>query len=97
MDRKSLVAEVKSIVVASLGLPHEPDAIENDELLWAGRYHISSMAALEILTVLEERFHVQFPDEAIDLNLFTSIRRLADLVSNLLSDEANIDIKPSDL
>jgi acyl carrier protein len=86
MERELLVAEIKTLVISSLGLPLDFNAIHDDEPLWGGRYHVGSMAALEILMVLEDRFGVQFPDEAIDLSLFTSIRRLADAVSKLLPD-----------
>ena len=88
MDDESLEKEIKSILVATLGLPIDADAIGNDEPLWQGGLNIGSMAAIEILTILEDRFDVQFPDEAIGPNLFASVRTLADAVRTLSPNTA---------
>lgn len=86
MDRESITIEVKALLIFTLGLPLAPNAIGEDDPLWGSRLNIGSLAAIEILTVLEERFNVQFPDEIIDLNLFSSVRHLVDAVSALLPD-----------
>jgi acyl carrier protein len=86
MDYEAISAEVKTILISSLGLPFDPLGIKDDEPLWGGRFNLGSMAAIEILSALEDHFGVQFPDEKIDLRLFGSVRRLADAVSSLLPD-----------
>ena len=86
MSPESIAAEIKTLLVSSLGLPLDPAAIGEDEPLSGSRFHITSLLAVEILTTLEDRFGVQFPDEMLDYSLFASVRRLADAVSSLLPD-----------
>jgi acyl carrier protein len=88
MDRESIATEIKTLLISSLGLPLNPSAIGEDEPLWGNRLNIDSLAAIEILTALEDRLGVQFPDEMIDLSLFASVRRLVDAVSALLPNAA---------
>ena len=84
MDHESLATEIKTILIFSLGLSFDPSAIREDEPLLGSRFNIGSLTAIEILTALEDRFGVQFPDETIDLSLFASVRRLVDAVGVLL-------------
>lgn len=88
MNRELLAMEIKTLLVSSLGLSLDPCAIDEDESLLGSRLHLASLTAIEILTALEDRFGVQFPDEMIDRSLFMSVRRLVDAVSALLYDSA---------
>lgn len=84
MNRELITTEIKTLLISSLGLPLDPIEIGEDEPLWGNRLNIESLTALEILTALEDRFDVQFPDEMIDLSLFASVHRLVDAVIALL-------------
>lgn len=84
MRHEAIAAEIKTRLVAALGLRLDPGAIDEDEPLSGGRFQVTSLAAVEILTALEDSFGVQFPDEMLDISLFTSVRRLADAVGSLL-------------
>lgn len=89
MDRESLVMEIKVVLISSLGSSLDPSAIGEDNPLWENGINVGSLAAIEILTVLEDRFGVQFPDEMIDSSLFGSVRRLVEAVSALLPNSAD--------
>ncbi len=70
MDRELILIEIKTLLISYLGLPLEPGVIADDEPLLGNRIHVTSLIAIEILTALEDRFDVQFPDEIINLGLF---------------------------
>ena len=89
MDRESLVMEIKVVLISSLGSPLDPSAIGEGNPLWENGLNVGSLAAIEILTVLEDRFGVQFPDEMIDSSLFASVGRLVEAVSSLLINSAD--------
>lgn len=84
MDCATLSAEIKEIVVSSLGLPVKPEMITDDEVLYGGRFNISSMAVIDILTEIEGRLGVEVPDEVLDIRIFDSIRTLVETISSLL-------------
>ena len=86
MDREAIAREIRVLLTHYLGLPLDSDEIGENEPLGGSRINISSLTAIEILTAIEERFEVQFPDDMIDLTLFSSIGRLVDTVNAILPD-----------
>jgi acyl carrier protein len=91
MEYPAVSTEVKKLLVSSVGLSVDPYKIEDDEPIWEGRFNISSLAAIELLSALEQRFGIEFPDEMVDFRLFASIRRLATAVCDLM---ANAPLSP---
>jgi acyl carrier protein len=73
-------ARIKSILVRVLDLPIDPSEIGDDTLLFDGRLGMDSVAAIEIVTAVEEAFGVRIADERIGLRLFQNANTLAEAV-----------------
>jgi acyl carrier protein len=90
----TLIAEVEAIVSSTLGAISASDPLKarkGADILSSGRYHIDSLAALEILTALEDHFGVEFPDDVINLNLFDSVPQLTGVVRSLLPEATRLE------
>ena len=73
-------AQIKKMIVRVLGLQIEPADIEDDEMLFGGGLGLDSMATLEIVAGLEENFGIEVTDEELRVELFDSVKTLADYV-----------------
>ena len=48
------------------------------------------MAAIQILSALEERLGIRFADETLDVSLFASVRTIEGVVRTLVQDAARV-------
>ena len=62
-----------------------PDDIPDDEPLFAGGLGLDSIDALELVVLVEEKFHVSIPDEEVGRQAFASVSAL---VQFILSERA---------
>ena len=74
--------QLKQMLVDRMILKMDPGAIQDDASLME-TYGVDSVAVLEIVVGLEERFGVSVADEELDLNNFISIVAIANYVRRL--------------
>ena len=79
-ENSSIEARVKRMIVQTLDLKIHPEEIEDDEVLFGGGLGLDSVATLEIVVGLEEEFGVEVQDEDLRVELFDSVKALADCV-----------------
>ena len=81
MDRAELKTQLKTLLVEGLKLEDlAPADIKDEEPIFVDGLGLDSIDALELVVLVEERFHVVIPDEEVGKLAFASIDALADYV-----------------
>jgi acyl carrier protein len=80
MDRDTLRAEVKHLLTAGLRLQLAPDDIPDDVPIFGDSLGLDSIDALELVVLVEDRFHVAIPDEDVGRRAFASVNALVDFL-----------------
>ena len=85
MDRETLRAEVRQLIVSGLRLPMAPTDLADDTSIFGedpggNGLGLDSIDALELVVLVEERFHVSIPDEEVGKRAFASVRALVDFI-----------------
>lgn len=81
MDRDALRAEVKALLIDGLRLDRRPDEIADGAPIFGEGLGLDSIDALELVVLVEERFHVTIPDEEVGQRAFASVNALVDFVA----------------
>jgi acyl carrier protein len=82
MDGARLRAEVKRLIVTELNLKgRDPEAIEDDALLFGGGLGLDSLDALQLAMGIEEKFGVRIPEGEAARTIFRNVRAIADHVA----------------
>ena len=89
---KRIENRVKEAIVQALKLEIQPEEIGDDDQLFGGGVGLNSMATIEIIVALEEAFGIQVPDEDLRVELFDSVRAMADYVRYVLPSEQAQDV-----
>ncbi len=84
-DRATIVQTMKKLIVTTLGLSIQPEDIPDDEALFGGGIGANSTASLEIIFAIEETFGIEVTDDELRVELFDSVRTLADYVDQKLA------------
>jgi len=79
MSDAPLTDRIKELVVECLFLNVEPASIKNDENLMEV-YNVDSVNLFEIVVALEEDYGISFEDEDFDVETFSTVASIADLV-----------------
>jgi acyl carrier protein len=80
MDRATVLAEVKDLLVKGLRLDRAPADIPDDSPIFGEGLGLDSIDALELVVLVEDRFHVSIPDEEVGKRAFASVAALADFI-----------------
>jgi acyl carrier protein len=74
------VAEIRSILQAHARIPAVETLAEDANLFAAG---MTSLASVEVILALEERFGIEFPDHMMHRKTFCTISSIAAAIANL--------------
>lgn len=94
-EGKTIEARIKRMIVRTLELKIDPEEIEEDEMLFGGGLGLDSVATLEIVVGLEEEFGIEVQDEDLRVELFDSVKALADYAEGKkreMKDKENFEI-----
>ena len=85
MDRSSIRADVKDLLVSGLRLTVAASEITDDAPIFGHTAEgaglgLDSIDALELVVLVEERFNVTIPDEDAGKRAFASVASLADFI-----------------
>jgi acyl carrier protein len=80
MDGTALRAEVKEMLATGLRLDRAPADIPDDAPIFGEGLGLDSIDALELVVLVEERFHVAIPDEDVGRRAFASVNALVDFI-----------------
>lgn len=79
------LSTVKEVLVETLGLEDRADAIDVDTPLMGSLPELDSMAVLELILALEERFGIEIGEEDVTAEAFETLASLSALVAGAQS------------
>lgn len=71
---------VITVIVSALGIEHRIDELDASTALFGGIPELDSLAVLEVVTSLEDRFGIVVEDDDVTGEVFETIGSLADFV-----------------
>src|SRR6266566_2131791 len=80
MDRDTLRREVKDLLASGLRLQIASGDIPDDAPIFGETLGLDSIDALELVVLVEDRFHVSIPDEEVGRRAFGSVNALVDFI-----------------
>ena len=80
-DDASIERQIKEMLVERLFLKISPDEIDDDAPLME-KLGVDSVQVLEIVVGLEEVYGISFEDEEFDIDIFRTVKSIADFVRN---------------
>jgi acyl carrier protein len=78
------IAAVKAVVVETLGVEDRADALDATTPLLGSMPELDSMAVLELMLELEQRFGITIEGEDISAEVFETLASLAEFVDSKL-------------
>ena len=84
MDRDVLRRQVKEMLATGLRLEVPPADITDDGPIFGEGLGLDSIDALELVVLVEERFHLQVPDEEVGQRAFASVNALVEFIVSFL-------------
>lgn len=81
MESSGILQQVRDVVDREAGVSDEVNLTETLDLWVAG---MDSLASVNVMVQLEETFGVEFPDEMLTHQVFTSIASIAAAIGSLL-------------
>jgi acyl carrier protein len=81
MDRTALRAEVKELIATGLRLDVSPASIPDDSPIFGEGLGLDSIDALELVVLVEERYHVSILDEDVGRRAFSSVNALVEFIA----------------
>jgi len=76
------IAEVKAALIETLELEDRADSIDGATPLLGALPEFDSMAVLELIVVLEERFEITVEDEDVTAETFATLASLTEFVES---------------
>ena len=80
MERDTLRTEVRQLLATGLRLQVEPSDIDAEAPIFGEALGLDSIDALELVVLVEDRFHVSIPDEEVGRRAFASVNALVDFI-----------------
>jgi len=71
---------VKELLATGLRLDRAPSDIPDDSPIFGDGLGLDSIDALELVVLVEERFHVSIPDEEVGRQAFASVSALVQFI-----------------
>ncbi|MFT4165238.1 MAG: phosphopantetheine-binding protein [Microlunatus sp.] len=74
--------EVKAVLVSSLGIEDRADSINAATTLFGGIPELDSLAVLELVTAIEEKFDITIEDDEFGGEIFETLGSLTEFVTH---------------
>lgn len=84
MVPEDIEERIKGTIISTLGLAIAAAEIGSNELLFDGDLSLDSMASMEIIIGLEKEFKIEIGDEDLQVDIFGSVRTIAEYIGPLL-------------
>lgn len=78
------VAHVKAVVIETLGVEDRADALDTATPLLGALPELDSLAVLELVVELEERFGIVVEDDDVTADVFATLGSLTEFVNSKL-------------
>ncbi len=77
------IEELKDLIADNLDVNIHRDSINPDEPLLEEGLKLDSLAIVELITLSEEKFGIQFGENDLTMDAFANLRSLAGVISSL--------------
>ncbi len=84
ISNASILDDLKSVLVTTLGIEDRAAAIEASTPLFGGLPELDSLAVLELVTAIEDEFDITIDDEEFSGDIFETLGSLAAFVDQKL-------------
>ncbi len=78
---ENIIGQLKHIIADDLDVNTKLDEIDENASLFEEGIGLDSIAIMEFITLIEERFDFQFSDEELNLEPFKNLQTLAHFIS----------------
>ena len=89
MNKSEVVAQIKELIADELDVNLEVAEIGETESLFEDGIGLDSVAIVEFITILEDRFQVHFSELDLTKELFRSISTVADFIVEQAPQQAD--------
>lgn len=83
-ETNDITERLKDIIVNNLDVNANIDSIRNDVSLLEGGIGLDSVAVMEFISIIEEKFDFQFSDDELGMEPFQSLNALTEFVAGKL-------------
>lgn len=86
ITENSVPDAVVAVLADVLGLSGDAHYLTSASALFGSVPELDSLAVMEVVAALEERFGIEFEDDDVSMDVFSTVGALADLVERKQSD-----------
>jgi acyl carrier protein len=76
---------VRSVLIETLELTQQPTELNRDTPLFGALPELDSFGVVQLVTELEERFHIAIDDDEFGADLFETVGTLTDFVDSKIA------------
>ncbi len=88
MKKSEVVDRIKEIIAGDLNVKLSVEEIKESDSLFEDGIGLDSVAIMEFIAILEDRFNFQFSDDDLTKDLFQDISTIAEYVTEQTSQQA---------
>lgn len=85
MNQSTMFDDVKGVVATVLGIEDRAAAIGRSTELLGGMSEFDSMAVVEVIAALEDRFGITVSGDEVNAEIFVTLGHLSDFVADKLT------------
>jgi acyl carrier protein len=85
LTRAEIIQQIKSVLAHDLDSNLHEDQISEDISLFEGGLGLDSVNLVELIALLEKRFTIQFQDDELNPERFSTVATMADSVAGKLA------------
>lgn len=82
---ETLIEHLKYLIATALDVEIAIEDIDPDASLFEDGLGLDSIAIVELITLVEEKFEFEFEEDELGMESFENLRRLAEVISNKLA------------
>jgi acyl carrier protein len=80
MTTEEMIGQLKDLIANELDADLKLEDIDENASLFEEGLGLDSIMVVELITSMEIKFNVEFPEEELDIELFENLRTLAQLL-----------------
>lgn len=86
MQTEDVIAKLKKLIVEELDVNLNENELDENLPFFEGGLGIDSIAIVELISLVEENFKIQFTDADLVPDSFSSLRKLAEVITGKLDE-----------
>jgi acyl carrier protein len=87
------IEELKLLLAGQLDVNLQLDEIDEDAALLEDGLNLDSLAIVELITLIEDRFKIEFGEEDLNMEAFANLRTLAGVIAAHRARKGGIELR----